>query len=107
MLLRLVEEKMDDNTLNLSMLADYAHVSESTASRLIKNETGLNLQEYPRKRRIETAKELLLHTAYPITKIAEEVGFNSCSYFIRVFKAEEGQTPVAFRAANTLDTSAE
>ena len=99
-LMNIIEEKLDNSALNLSMLSSLANVPEITAGRLIKDATGLNLQEYLRRRRLETARELLLHSDDPITKIADDVGFNSCSYFIRVFKAEEGMTPSAYRALN-------
>ncbi len=105
-IMQFIEEYMDNSALNLSMVAEYAHVSEVHANKVLKEATGQNLQEYLRKRRLETAKELLLCSGEPIAKIAEDVGFNSCSYFIRVFKAEEGVTPSAFRMLNSdLDSN--
>ena len=60
-------------------------------------ETGLPFSEFVRKRRIESAKSLLRDTDLSASEIAETLAFSSQSYFIRIFKAETGMTPGAYR----------
>ena len=47
--------------------------------------------------RLEKGKELLLTTAMSVQDISEAVGFSSCSYFIKQFKAAYHTTPSQFR----------
>ena len=96
-LMQIVESKYNNNAFNLSMLADEVGLTEYTASHIFKDITGQNLQDYLRIKRINAAKELLLSTDDSVNDIALGVGFSSCSYFIRVFKAEVGMTPAAYR----------
>lgn len=96
-----VDEKFDDNAFNLSMLADCVGITEYTAGHIFKAVTGQNLQDYLKKKRIDAAKDMLASSDASVSDIASAVGFSSCSYFIRVFKAEEGMTPAAFRQTKT------
>ncbi len=73
----------------LSISADYL-------SNLFHTETGITFSKFVRKHKIEAAKELLIHTDYSSSEVANALGFNSQSYFIKVFKEETGLTPKQF-----------
>ena len=47
--------------------------------------------------RLERAKELLSTTALSVSSVSESVGFSSCSYFIKKFKAHYNKTPAQYR----------
>ena len=47
--------------------------------------------------RLNHAKEYLRATDEPVARIAEAVGFENASYFIRRFKRHEGVTPAVYR----------
>lgn len=47
--------------------------------------------------RLEHAKQLLLQNQYPVSVIAEKLGYNNQYHFIRQFKAATGITPGKFR----------
>jgi two-component system response regulator YesN len=47
--------------------------------------------------RINESKKLLKTTNLPVYQIAERVGFNSSSHFIKIFKKNEEVTPLQFR----------
>ena len=49
----------------------------------------------------EVAKNLLKITDLPITTIAIETGFNSASYFTKMFKDKYGITPKIYKASIT------
>ena len=75
-------------------------ISESHLSRAIHHETGVTLQEYVVKVRIERASNLLRYSEESISTIGDYVGFPSQSYFGAVFRKFTGLTPRAFREAN-------
>ena len=47
--------------------------------------------------RLEKARSCLSASASPVTEIAFQTGFNSCSYFSKTFKARFGVSPLAWR----------
>lgn len=72
-------------------------VSKSYLSRIFKEVTGFAVNEYQTMARIRRAKELLTGTSLSITEIAEKVGFESITYFERVFKRYADKRPLQYR----------
>ena len=60
--------------------------------------TGTAPSRYLAARRLTYAKMLLLTTDMPLLEVANEVGYDSVSHFIKVFKSHYGKTPRAIRA---------
>lgn len=83
--------------LTLERVAQAVHLSPYYLSHLFKEELGISFIEYVTKVRIEEAKKLLLGTSATISEIACMVGYQDSSYFTKVFKKLEGQTPTQFR----------
>ncbi len=54
-------------------------------------------------RRIDSAKKLLTTSDLTIGQIAESVGMNDCSYFVKVFKTATGYTPSKYRKHGDAD----
>lgn len=79
-------------------VADLVYLNPDYLSKLLKKETGLSFSEYVLDCRISLAKMLLQATGKSIQEIAGMTGFNSASYFSKIFKQETGMSPVAFRA---------
>jgi AraC-like DNA-binding protein/quercetin dioxygenase-like cupin family protein len=67
--------------------------------RVFKQLTGKTLLEYVHLLRINEAERLLLDTNWPVTEIADQVGFPNLTYFGRVFKKLKSITPSAIRSA--------
>ena len=67
---------------------------------LFRRETGLTIQEYIRKIKIEEAKKLLLYSHFTMSEIAEYLAFSSPSHFGRVFRDETGISPKKYQAEN-------
>ena len=63
-----------------------------------KSLTGTTPSRYLATRRLTYAKMLLLTTDMPLLEVANEVGYDSVSHFIKVFKSHYGKTPRAIRA---------
>ncbi|HHY42872.1 MAG TPA: helix-turn-helix transcriptional regulator [Thermoanaerobacterales bacterium] len=86
-----------DKELSLEEVANAIHVSKSHLSNLFSKCIGNSFSHHVNKLKIEKAKELLAKTRLSIMDITVECGFNSQSYFSRVFSGFEGMTPIQYR----------
>ncbi|MBZ4671632.1 MAG: hypothetical protein PWQ76_605 [Clostridiales bacterium] len=84
-------------TLTLSSLAKFFHYSEAYMSKLIKNNTGMNLTEILTSLKMENSKKLLSSTNMSIFQIAECNGYESPDHFSRTFKKTYGISPRQYR----------
>ena len=66
---------------------------------VFKQRTGKTVKEYCNARKIEQAKRLLVETSMSIEAIAVQVGFNSTTYFDRIFHRTTGQSPQSYRVS--------
>lgn len=67
-------------------------------ARAFRRATGRTIGQYRRRLRVERAAVLLGRARRPIAEIAAVVGFADQAHLTRVFKAEMGLTPAAYRA---------
>lgn len=74
-------------------LAKQFHFSERNLKRRFQLATGISLNQYLQQVRVDKAKKLLLTTDLNVQQIADEVGYENVSFFIRVFKKIVGCTP--------------
>lgn len=101
--LRRVFEYMEQNymhNLTLNQISEVAGFSPNYFCNIFKECTGKSVNVYLTELRIQRAKQLLTSTNKSVNLIAEEVGYESSSYFIKVFKSMAGDTPNHFRRAN-------
>lgn len=84
-------------TLTAIRVAEAVHLNSSYFSVLFKEETGYTFTDYITKERIKKAKELLLCTDLKIYEIAEQIGYQTPSHFVKVFQDQEGTTPKKYR----------
>jgi two-component system, response regulator YesN len=94
-----IDRQLKDD-LTLKDVAAHVHLNPSYFSVLFKEQANLNFSEYVTRRRIQRAKELVISTNLPINGIAEEVGYKTSKYFIKIFKEIEGMTPSTYRKMN-------
>lgn len=90
-----------DQDLSLAMLAEVANYSPHFFARAFKRQMGESLHQYVLQRRLARARQLLLHSSYPISQIAIETGFSSQSHMTSAFRRATGRTPAAFRRAGS------
>jgi AraC family L-rhamnose operon regulatory protein RhaS len=93
-----MEEHHGDEDLTVASVAAAAGLSPHWFSELFAKRTGLPPWQWLTNLRIERAKRLLDSQDWPVIRIALEVGFADPSYFARVFRAQTGLTPRAWRA---------
>jgi transcriptional regulator GlxA family with amidase domain len=91
----------------LDELARSVNLSLSRLHHLFKAQTGTSLASYLRELRRNKCQELLETTALSVKEIMIAVGINDRSHFERDFKVAYGLTPVQYRAAARLVSSAE
>jgi AraC family transcriptional regulator, arabinose operon regulatory protein len=91
-------EKRFREPITLEELAGQVSYSQQYTCLLFQQAMGMRPFEYITKYRLLKAKELLLRSPkLDVQSIAKEVGYEHPSYFIKLFKREEGVTPNAFR----------
>lgn len=97
-------EMMDSNLaeISLAQVAESCGLSPRNLTRLFLQEVGLSPKDYMILRKIEMAKRLLKETRMTVTEISLEVGYNSLSKFIAMFKQVEGILPSDFRSSSPL-----
>ena len=83
--------------LTLEQIADAAAVSTRECLRCFRSAIGQSPMEYLIDYRVRAAKKLLESTDLSITEIALRCGFNSNSYFTKLFHRTCGKTPNAYR----------
>ncbi|WP_181347240.1 helix-turn-helix domain-containing protein [Thalassobacillus sp. CUG 92003] len=84
-------------SISLDDIAGEFKVHPNYLSSLFKKETGDTLSQYINRQRIKEAKELLINTDYSLLEISTLMGFNTQSYFARIFKRHEGVPPNEYR----------
>lgn len=90
-------QKNYSHDLYLEKIAEDMGLSVKYISKVFKEKTGQNLSDYINSVRMDHVKDMLLHTDYPVGKIAELVGVYSRTTFVRLFRKREGVTPSEFR----------
>ena len=89
-------EKNYDKEISTADAAKMFYVSISYFCRKFKKIFGISFQDYLCMYRIEKSKILLKTTELSISDIALSVGFNSFSYFSKMFKRYTGITPTQY-----------
>ncbi|WP_082233324.1 helix-turn-helix transcriptional regulator [Halobacillus massiliensis] len=92
----IIFQKLTEN-ITLRGIAQELKVNPNYLSSVFTKETGISLTKYINEQRIKEAKELLRETPYSLMEISILLGYNSQSYFTRVFKKQVGIGPKEFR----------
>lgn len=90
-------EKNYSQNLSLDIIAKEFFVSKSYFCRIFKHNFGKSFNNYLCVYRIEKASVLLKNTDSPVSEIASHVGFNSFSFFDKMFKKHIGMSPTEYR----------
>jgi YesN/AraC family two-component response regulator len=90
--------------LSLKDIAKEINVHKGYLSSVFKKEVGEPVSQYINRLRIKEAKELLSITDYSLLEISSMLGYNSQSYFTRVFKQIDGIGPKEFRVRYKMIT---
>lgn len=91
-----------ERSISLEELAERFYLSKSYICRIFKEVTGYTISEYTNIHRIRKAKRYLEETDMSISEIAHALGYESLTYFERMFKTYMTLPPLKYR--KTLNT---
>lgn len=103
----IVNQNLSNPELSIKFLTAAMSMSRSSLYSKVKVLTGLGINDYINRLRIEKAVELLRHSDLNINEISDEVGFTYPRYFSTLFKQMKGITPTQYKENCTLIRSEE
>ena len=89
-----------DTRIKMRDLCALTGLSSSYLSRIFKEETGVTVTAYILDKKLETARNMLDYSEYPISWITSTLAFPSQSYFCKVFREAYGTPPARYRKEN-------
>lgn len=98
-----ISHHYSDNNISIKTFANEFSVNPSYLGQLFRSQTGKYFNDYLLSVRLDSAKIYLSNTDLKIGEIAEKVGFNSQSYFNRIFKSTTGVSPLEYRINNRIE----
>lgn len=90
---QIILEHLDQEKIDVWGVAKSIGMSRTSLFRKIKAITGLNINQFITKIKIDKAAELLKKGDYTVAQASYEVGFNNVKYFRKLFKEQFGQLP--------------
>jgi AraC-like DNA-binding protein len=96
-----IENNIGEEFTN-ELLANMANMATNAFSRLFKEYVGETLQNFIKKKRIQSACLLLLHSDRSIDEIADATGFANRYHFSRIFSKITGYAPAKYRKAGVI-----
>jgi AraC-like DNA-binding protein/mannose-6-phosphate isomerase-like protein (cupin superfamily) len=90
-------QKEFGDPISLKKAASLIHLSESAFCKFFKRASGKTFSDYTNEVRVAHACQLLIETDNSINEIAFESGFESLTYFNRVFLRKKKVTPGEYR----------
>lgn len=95
----LITQYISDRRLAVAWLAEQVHCSSDHLSRRFKAATGLTVVQNITSERLALARGLLANPALNIAEVGRACGIHDPAYFSRIFAAEFGSSPRAWRYA--------
>ena len=92
-----IASHFQEEDIDLETVSSAVGFNSSYFSRIFKEETGKKFVEYLTEMRMQESQKLLTETDYPVSKIAELVGYRDDKYFSRAFKKYTGLKPKEYR----------
>jgi AraC-like DNA-binding protein len=90
-----------DETPDVNEVAASVHLSTPAFCRYFKKQTKMTFTDFVNQYRITQAKTLLLKNI-SVSEVCYEVGFESLSYFTKLFRKLTGENPSVFRKKGIL-----
>lgn len=97
----IISSNISLSNLNSEMLAEKMFLSKSQLNRKVKFLTGMNTATYINQSRLAQAQIFLRDPEKSIGDIVLMCGFESSSYFTKLFKEKFGMTPSQYRKENS------
>lgn len=85
---------------SLDQLSQHFYISKYYLCRIFKDVTGMTISQYVNANRIKAAEKMLLESSQSVIGIAAASGFESVTYFEKIFRESLGFSPVQYRKLN-------
>ncbi|MEN8202322.1 MAG: AraC family transcriptional regulator [Bacteroidota bacterium] len=92
----LIRENVETE-INFKDFAEENNIGYSYFRKSFKQYTGIPPAQYHLNLKVLRAKEMLLYSNKSVKEISYDLGFNSVSYFCRIFKVKQGVSPTGIR----------
>ena len=92
-----IMDNLHNSGLNLQLVAKEVNLGRSSFSKLFNQKIGMSFPQYLTGLRLKKAADLLKTTNLQISEIAFKTGFESGSYFNRIFKQQVSLSPKEYR----------
>jgi AraC-like DNA-binding protein len=84
--------------LSIDILSEKAYMSESSFYRTFKHELGATPNDFITEERLKIAESMLRNPKISVKEAYLASGFNSFSYFCRIFKKKKNLSPTEFKS---------
>ncbi len=88
-----MEKNMDNPDYSVQQFSQDLGMDRTVLYKKMQSITGLAPSEFIRSIRLKRAAQLLIQGQYPVSEVAEKVGFNTQKYFSKYFKEAFGVSP--------------
>lgn len=102
---KLILDNLSSDELSAKFLTDHLAMSRASLYNKVKTLTGMGVNDYINRIRIERSVHLLTTTDMSINEISYEVGFSYPRYFSTSFKQVKGMTPTRFKEESKKNMS--
>jgi len=92
----LIGSRLSDERFNVEVLAQEMNMSSRTLYRRLKSE-NTNFMDLRLSLVMDAAKYSLLNEKISVTQLAHALGYSESSAFVRVFKKQQGKSPLQYR----------
>jgi DNA-binding response OmpR family regulator len=96
---QVILEHLNDSSLSVNRLAELLSMDRTSLYRKCQSNCQVSPVVYLRKQRMQVAGRLLKETEMSVSEVAYATGFESISYFSRIFRGEYKTTPSAYSNA--------
>lgn len=94
---QLIISNIDNTELDVKFLTVEIGMSRASLYNKVKALTGMGVNDYINRVKIEQAMTLLSTTDLSITEVAERIGFSNSRYFSTLFKHFTSETPTSYK----------
>ena len=99
-MLQFIHDQYAEN-ITIEDLAGTVHLSKGECSRIFQAAYGTSIIAHLMDYRVSQSIPLLVDTEYSVAEIAGRCGFNSSSYYTKVFREKVGETPLHYRKCHS------
>jgi len=97
---QIIRNNYSQKDFSIIIVSEQIGMNASYLGKLFKRNTGMTFIEFLHKERMEAACNLLETTDMEIVEVVSAVGYSDVPYFYKLFKKENGCTPMKYRKKN-------